>query len=88
MLLGKTSKTLFEWNNEKYNVREAPAHVFDQWIHEYVEEIVGVDVSIWDIYDRWQIINTLLDGGYLDMEVTEGGYWLLKTPPHGIEESI
>jgi hypothetical protein len=38
-----------------------------------VEEIVDVNTEEWDIYDRWNIINELLKGGFLVLVEANGG---------------
>lgn len=63
--LKKAATTFLTWQNEPFSVRAAPARIFDLWVRQFVEQIVDVDTQAWDIYDRWNIINELLKGGYL-----------------------
>lgn len=63
--LQQVSQTFLTWQSERYSVKDAPPDVFDAWIRQYVETILNVDTFQWDIFDRWQIINAVLDVGIL-----------------------
>lgn len=71
--LKKAATTFLTWQNEQFSVRQAPARIFDLWVRQFVEEIVDVNTEEWDIYDRWNIINELLKGGFLVLVEANGG---------------
>jgi hypothetical protein len=79
MALNQAVKTLFTWQGQSYNVRQAPAPVFDGWVRQYVEEIQDVDTGEWDIYDRWNIVNALLQGKFLFLVAGESGSSVLRS---------
>lgn len=39
--------------------------MFDGWIRGFVDVIKNVDTETWDMFDRWQIVNAVLDAGLL-----------------------
>jgi hypothetical protein len=51
--------------------------VFDAWIREYVETIINVNTFLWDIFDRWQIVNAVLEGKFLVLMDQEDGTFFL-----------
>jgi hypothetical protein len=71
--LKKAATTFLTWQGESFSVRQAPARIFDLWVRQFVEQIVNVDAQLWDIYDRWNIINELLKGGFLVLVEGKGG---------------
>lgn len=79
LALKNTAITFFRWQDERYSVRLSQASVFDAWVRQYVEEIVNVDTAEWDIYDRWDIVNELLKGGFLVLEEEERGTFILRS---------
>lgn len=56
-------RTFFLFNGKEQNVNEASPDIFDAWIWQYVEEITGVDTSVWEVFHRWGIINTAIQEG-------------------------
>ncbi len=66
--LRKVGQTFLTFNGQRYSVEAAPPEIFDQWIRQFVNTILNVDTFLWDIFDRWQIINAVLDGGFLTLE--------------------
>jgi hypothetical protein len=78
LALRKTAVTSFTWQNEKHNVRQAEASIFDAWIRQYVETISDVDTTTWDKFHRWQIINTVLQAGLLFVVEEEDGTCSLR----------
>lgn len=66
-------RTWFHFNGSEQNVKEALPEVFDAWIRQYVEEITNVDVTLWEIYHRWGIINACIRGGILTLHGQEDG---------------
>lgn len=79
--------TFFVWQNAKHNVRQAPPEIFDQWIRQYVEEIIDVNTQIWDKFDRWGIINEILKGGFLILFDEQNGTFSLRSKQEMEEES-
>lgn len=63
-------------DGKKHNVKDASPEIFDAWVRDYVEEIQGVDTAVWQIFHRWNIINDLLKGEFLDLVQYEDGYLL------------
>ena len=57
--------------------------MFDAFIAEVVEEIVNVDRTTWDIFDRWNVINACLEADVLLLTELPDGSLLL-----GIAEEI
>lgn len=39
--------------------------MFDGWIRQFVDIIKNVDTETWDMFDRWQIVNAVLDAQLL-----------------------
>lgn len=76
--LKNVGRTLFEWEEQTYTVKDAPPGIFDQWIRQYVEEIINVDTFLWDIFDRWQIINAVLKAGILHLEEMPNGTFFFR----------
>lgn len=73
MELKNVGQTFFTWKRQKYSVESAPPDAFDGWIRQYVEEIINVDTFLWDIFDRWQIVNAVLKGGILAIKQQPDG---------------
>jgi len=73
-----TPRTWFHWNGDDYSVSAAPANVFDAWIRDYVEEIEDVDTAVWEIFQRWEIINTVIKGRLLMLQQREDGSQILE----------
>jgi hypothetical protein len=62
---------------QKYNVREAPAAKFDEFINLYVEvNEQNVDRKVWPIHHRWRAINAVLVAELLMLVEVDGGYSL------------
>ncbi len=76
--LTDTQRTWFHWNRSDHNVAEAPPETFDAWIRDYVEEITDVDTSIWEIFQRWGIINTVIKARLLALKPREDGSQILE----------
>jgi hypothetical protein len=55
----------FLWDNGKHDVGQAEPETFNAWINQFFEEIVNVDTSVWDLHQRWQVVNEVLDAGLL-----------------------
>lgn len=71
--LEQTRTTSFLWRGQSLLVADAPAEAFDPWIAEVVEQIINVDRTMWNIYDRWNIINACLEAEVLTLAEVEGG---------------
>jgi hypothetical protein len=78
--LAQLKETSFQWEEETHQVADAPVEVFDAFIAEVVEEIVNVDRTIWDIFDRWNIINACLEADVLLLTELPDGSLLLDIP--------
>lgn len=76
----ETPVTWFNWKGSEHTVKETPAEMFDQWIRQYVDQVVNVDVSVWEIFHRWGIINACINGKFLELVDREGDGRLLKEP--------
>lgn len=61
-------RTWFLYNKNEYSVSEAPPDVFDAWIRQHVEEITGVNTTVWEIYDRWFIIDACIEEDVLFLQ--------------------
>lgn len=70
--LAQTKVTSFLWRGQSQIVADAPAEAFDAWIAEVVEQIINVDRAIWNIYDRWNIINACLEAEVLTLSEVPG----------------
>lgn len=77
--LKQAATTFLTWQGEQFSVRQAPAKVFDLWVRQFVEQIEDVNIEEWDIYDRWNIINELLKGGFLVLVEGNGSSAHLKS---------
>jgi hypothetical protein len=65
---------------QKYNVREAPAAKFDEFINLHVEvNEQNVDRKVWPIHHRWRAINAVLQAELLMLVEVDSGY-LLQLP--------
>jgi hypothetical protein len=84
--LRKIGQTFFHWNRQKYSVRDAPPQIFDQWIRQFVESIVNVDIEKWDSFQRWNIINAVLNNGLLVIAQLQSGDKLGRPPMVSSEE--
>lgn len=71
-------RTWFHWNGSDYNVSAVPANIFDAWIRDYVEEIEDVDTAVWEIFQRWEIINVVIKGRLLMLQQREDGSQMLE----------
>ena len=77
--LRKTAVTFFTWQSEKHNVRQALPNVFDAWILQFFEEIINVDRTVWDKYQRWHIINDCLRAGIVELIDMQDGTFNLRS---------
>ncbi len=59
---------------------DAPPEVFDAFIAQVVEEIVNVDRSEWEIFERWHIINACLEADVLILRELPDGRLTLAFP--------
>lgn len=59
---------------------------FDRWAQTFVDSIVNVDRSQWDIFARWRFINTLLGEHILAMEEQPDGTIILRETELQTEE--
>lgn len=50
----------FIYQGRRHTVQGATPEIFNKWVHQYVEEVQGVDPSIWPCIQRWNIINHIL----------------------------
>ena len=83
--LAKVDQTFLIYEKQKYSVEAVPPDVFDKWIRQFVETIINVDTFLWDIFDKWQIINAVLEGQFLTMKDQGDGTFLLQSK-HESEE--
>jgi hypothetical protein len=51
--------------------------VFDAFIAEVVEQIINVDRAVWNIHDRWNILNACLQADVLILTEVPGGRFQL-----------
>ena len=65
--LEETLTTSFQWGEQTFTIRSAPANVFDAFILQVVERIKNVDRQKWELHERWRIINFCLKGGVLQL---------------------
>ena len=78
--LRKTGQTFFRWNGQKHSVKDAPPDIFDQWIRQFVDKIVNVDTDKWNVFQRWNIINAVLNNGLLVIVHLQSGDKLERPP--------
>ena len=68
----KIVQMFFQWEGQKYVVKDAPHQIFDQWVSQFFERIVNV--KEWDLIEKWNVIRVLLKKKFLvrngdDLEV-------------------
>lgn len=59
----KIVQMFFQWEGQKYVVKDAPHQIFDQWVRQFFERIVNVEE--WDVIEKWSVIRVLLKKGWL-----------------------
>ena len=73
---------------QTFNVRQAPAASFDQFICDLAEvNEQNVDRNVWPIHHRWRAINTCLEAGLLTLSEVGDGYQI-QLPPEGKPEEV
>lgn len=80
-------RTFLAFNGQKQSVKDAPPKVFDEWVSQFVEEITDVDRDEWEPFQRWQIINALLDGKFLVLRLESGTFFLRSKAEEKSSES-
>lgn len=71
-------KTSFNFREQEFNVRTAPATTFHEWLLSLTEEwdFEEVDTAHWQIHHRWRVINEMLKDGDLQLSEVDKGYHL------------
>ncbi len=67
-------KTLFQLAEQEFNVRNAPADKFHEWLLSLADwDFDNIDTATWPVHQRWRVINELLkDGELILLEVPNG----------------
>ncbi len=55
------------FQEQVHTIRECPVEVFDAFVSQYVE-VESVNREVWSSFQRWRVINFLLDDGALEVE--------------------
>lgn len=86
-LATEVPKTSFHFQGTEHNLLGTSAALFDAWINPYFEEIQNVDRSTWSKFQRWQVVNQLLEEGDLLKQKLENGTILLVEVPEPEEKA-
>jgi len=68
--LAEVKGTSLSFQEQKFTVKECPVDIFDAFVSQYDDDIRQVDRQKWSIFQRWRMINFLIEQGVL--EVREG----------------
>ena len=55
------------FQEQKFMVKECPADIFDAFVSQYDDDIRNVDRQKWSIFQRWRMINFLIEQGVLEV---------------------
>jgi hypothetical protein len=61
------------YHEQVHTIRECPPEVFDAFVLQYLDDSEGDAISsvnreVWNPFQRWRMINFLLDDGALEVE--------------------
>lgn len=55
------------FQEQVHTIRDCPVDLFDAFVAQYVE-VENVNRDVWSAFQRWRVINFLIDDGVLEVE--------------------